>query len=114
MLFEIRNYHFEPTHFEAYKKWAAADAVAYLKSKMDVVGFWVANDMEPEYKGRNKPDESEQPANITWIIRWNDRQERDEAWVQLRADPEWKAILARVPGGWRSYLRTEARFADEI
>ena len=51
MLFEIRNYHFEPTKFEAYKKWAATVAVPYLKSKMDIVGFWVNNDMDPQYGG---------------------------------------------------------------
>ena len=51
---------------------------------------------------------------ILWVIRWQDRETRDVAWKALRASPEWKAILAKVPGGWRSYLRTEARFATEI
>jgi hypothetical protein len=81
---------------------------------MDVVGFWIDHGMEPEYKGRNKPDVTERPANVTWIIRWPDRETRDEGWKSLRADLGWKMIIAKVPGGWRSDLRTEAKFSPEI
>jgi hypothetical protein len=39
MLFEIRNYHFNPALFEAYKEWAKAEAIPYIAQQLDVVGF---------------------------------------------------------------------------
>ena len=48
-MFEIRNYHFEPAKFDEYKKWAETVAVPYLKGEMEVVGFWVNNEMAPIY-----------------------------------------------------------------
>ena len=113
-MFEIRNYHFEPTRFDEYKKWAEAGPVAYLRGKMEVVGFWVSNEMAPIYGGSLTQDENVRPANITWIIRWQDRAQRDKVWEELHSDPEWDAILSHVPGGRESYLRTEAKFATEI
>ena len=70
--------------------------------------------MEPQYGGVLSHDETESPANITWIIRWRDRAERDKAWKELRSAREWRAILSKVPGGRASYLKTEAKFATEI
>ncbi len=113
-MFEIRNYHFEPTKFDEYKKWAEADAVPYLKAKMDVVGFWVTNEMAPEYGGSLPQEQNVRPANITWIIRWQDRAQRDKATKERQSDPAWQAIFSRVPGGRESYLRTEVKFAREI
>lgn len=113
-MFEIRNYHFEPTRFDEYKKWAETSAVIYLKSKMDIVGFWVSNEMAPIYAGSLPQDENIGPANITWIIRWQDRAQRDKGWEELHSDPAWQAIMSQVPGGRESYLRTEVKFATEI
>ena len=113
-MFEIRNYHFEPTKFEEYKKWAETLAVPYIKGKMQVVGFWVNNEMAPIYGGSLTQDKNVRPANITWIIRWQDRAQRDEAWEELHSDPAWQAIMSRVPGGRESYLRTEVKFVEEI
>ena len=113
-MFEIRSYHFEPARFEDYKVWAKTQAVPYIRTKMDVVGFWVSNGMEPEYGGSATRDENVPPANVTWVIRWRDRAHRDEVWTAFRLDPNWVAILARVPGGRPSYLRTEAKFAAAI
>ncbi|MCI0787397.1 MAG: DUF1428 family protein [Chloroflexi bacterium] len=114
-MFEIRNYHFEPMKFDEYKKWAeTTHAVLYLKGKMDVVGFWVNNEMAPIYGGSLPLDENVRPANITWIIRWQDRAQRDQVWEELHSDPAWQAIMSQVPGGRESYLRTEVKFATEI
>lgn len=114
MLFEIRNYHFDPAHFAAYKKWAATLAVPYLQSKMDVVGFWFNNEMAPEYSGMLPPDENLGPANVTWIIRWPDKSQRDKIWAEVRAGSEWQTIFSQVPGGRESYLRIEAKFATGL
>lgn len=113
-MFEIRNYHFDPARFAEYKKWAETLAVPYIKSQMDVVGFWVNNEMAPEYGGTAPRDEKARPANVTWIIRWRDKSHRDKAWQEFRANPKWHAILGQVPGGRGSYFRTEAKFATEI
>ena len=113
-MFEIRNYHFDPAKFDEYKKWAATLAVPFIKTRMDVVGFWVGNDMAPEYGGTAPRDETVRPANVTWIIRWRDKSERDKAWEAFRSNREWRAILAKVPGGRASYFRTEAKFATGI
>lgn len=114
MLIEIRNYHFAPERFDEYKTWAEEQAVPHLKQRMDIVGFWLGDGEDPEYGGLRKSSGAGEPPNVTWVIRWPDRETRDAAWRELRASPEWKAILATVPGGWRSYLRTEARFATQV
>ena len=113
-MFEIRNYHFEPSKFDEYKPWAESLAVPFLKSKMEIVGFWVNNEMAPMYGGSHHQDENVSPANITWILRWQDRAQRDKAWDELHTDPEWQEIISQVPGGRESYLRTEVKFATEI
>ena len=114
MFYEIRNYHFDPTKIEEYKPVAAKVALPYLKSKMDIVGFWVNNDMDPIIGGSHPQDENARPANITWIIRWQDRSQRDQVWEAMRSDPEWQAFFSKVPGGRESYFRTEVKFATEI
>jgi hypothetical protein len=111
---EIRNYHFEPMKVAAYKKWAETLALSYIKSKMEVVGFWIINDMASEYGGSLPKDETVRPADITWVIRWQDKAQRDKVWEEVRSDPEWQTIVSQVPGGRASYLRTEAKFATEI
>ena len=113
-MFEIRNYHFDPARFDEYKKWAETLAVPYIKGRMDVVGFWVNNELAPEYGGTAPRDEKVSPANVTWIIRWRDKSQREKAWKEFRSSREWHAILAQVPGGRASYFRTEAKFATEV
>lgn len=60
-MFEIRNYHFEPTRFDAYKKWAEALAVPFIRGRWDFVGFWLDNGMAPEYSGSLPLDEDVRP-----------------------------------------------------
>lgn len=114
MLFEIRCYYFEPTRFEEYKIWLEKQAWSYFASKMDIVGFWLDNGMAPEYGGSLPQDKDIRPANITWIIRWQNREQRDKVWKEVWSDSECQAIFSTVPGGTESYLRTEARFATEF
>jgi hypothetical protein len=81
---------------------------------MDIIGFWISDETDPEYGGSLPADENVQPANITWVIRWQDKAQRDQVWSELRSGSEWQSIIARVPGGRASYLRTEAKFATEL
>ena len=81
---------------------------------MDVVGYWVNNEMAAEYGGSLPPEENVVPANITWIARWKDRAERDKVWQDLSSDVAWQEILSQVPGGQDCFLRIEAKFATEL
>jgi hypothetical protein len=112
MIFEIRNYHFDPARFDAYQEWAEREAIPYLARELDLVGFWVSTGDEAEILGR--PHDELGTANVTWIIRWRDRDQRNEVMPRLFATPEWEDIFSRVPGGLASYLRIESRFADAL
>ena len=112
MIYEIRNYYFEPTRFDAYKVWAKNEAMAYLKRHLNVLGFWANTDMKPEINGRGMDDLGS--ANITWIIGWNDISQRKATLDRVFASPEWQAIFKNVPGGIASYLRTECKFTESL
>jgi hypothetical protein len=111
---EIRNYHFAPDRLDEYRHWAETRAVPHLRTKMEIIGFWVANDVPPIFGGSLADDGKSDPANVTWVIRWHDKAQRDRVWADLRSSAEWQAIEKMVPGGDTSYLRAEARFATEI
>jgi hypothetical protein len=112
MIFEIRNYHFDPALFTEYKEWAKTEAVPYLSERLDVLGFWVGTNDPPEVRG--EPLDKLGSANVTWIIRWKDLANRNEVLPQVLTSPQWKGIFSRVPGGGASYIRREARFADSL
>jgi len=109
-IYEIRNYHFEPTFADEYRIWARDLATPHLRTHFDVVGFWVNTDIPPEISG--KPLGELGSANVTWIIRWQSKEQRDEQSQAVYSSPEWQAIYAKVPGGRDSYLRIEAKFSQ--
>jgi hypothetical protein len=112
MIFEIRNYHFDPELFPAYQKWAADEAIPHLSQHLDVLGFWVTTDDPAEILGR--PQDELGVANVTWIIRWDDLEQRNSVLPGLFESPEWADIFSRVPGGMESYQRIEAKFAKAL
>ena len=114
MLYEIRNYNFEPARIDEYRTWAETLALPRLKQEMDIVGFWINNDMEPEYSGSNPKPDVLGPATVTWIIRWKDRSQRDKVWQALFEDQAWQDVRAQVPGGRESYHRIEMKFCTDI
>lgn len=112
MIYEIRNYYYEPSRLQAYKAWARDKAMPCLKRNLDVIGFWVNTDVPPEITGR--PMDALGSANVTWIIGWNDLSKRRATLDALFATPEWLAIFEHVPGGMASYLRIECKFAESL
>jgi hypothetical protein len=110
-IYEIRNYHFDPTLSGEYRIWARELATPHLRAHFDVVGFWVNTDIPPEISG--KPLGELGSANVTWIIRWESKKQRDEQSDAVYSSPEWQEIFAKVPGGRASYLRIEAKFSQE-
>ena len=112
MIFEIRNYHFDPARFDDYKQWGEQEAIPYLERELDLVGFWVSTPDAPEVLGREHDELG--TANVTWIIRWESREQRNEVMARIFAAKEWEDIFSRVPGGMPSYRRIEWRFADAL
>lgn len=113
MFYEIRNYYYDPEYFEEYIKWSREIAYPYAITKLDIVGFWLKNDMPVEYGGSLPRDESVVPSNVTWVIRWKDMEHRKKGWKEFRTE-EWDRITSLVPGGPESYLREEVKFAEAI
>ena len=112
MIYEIRNYYFDPARFDEYKAWAQDKALKFLDQHLDLVGFWVNNDQAPEIIGAEM--DALGPANITWIIRWPDREQRDATMDTLFTGDEWGEIFKDVPGGLESYKRMEVKFTDAL
>ena len=111
MIFEIRNYHYEPTLMPAYKEWAQQRALPYLREHLDLVGFWVNLDEPVQVDG--KPLDELSSATVTWILRWDDLAVRNAAMDKLMDAPEWQAIMKTNPG-LENYHRTEVKFAEEL
>ena len=112
MIYEIRNYHFRPDLFEAYQAWAKTEAIPFLASRMQVLGFWANTDQPPEVNGAAQ--DALGTANITWILVWKDMDQRNADLNGAMSSPEWADIFSRVPGGRESYLRIEAKFAKSL
>ncbi|MDO3387613.1 hypothetical protein QWI17_17350 [Gilvimarinus sp. SDUM040013] len=109
-IFEIRNYHYDPAQFDAYKVWLLEEAAPFLRENLNVVGFWVGNAQAPEINGASPMELSLGSANVTWIIRWGSMQERAKTNEQLFAGEQWQKIWAKHPDP-NGYLQVESRFA---
>jgi hypothetical protein len=111
-LYEIRTYHIDPDGFPGYRTWASETGLAYLTEHLDVVGFWVDAGIEPEVRGAvTDPLGS---GNVTWIIRWDSKEARDEGLAAAFETPEWQAVFAELPGGGENYVRIESRFVEAL
>jgi hypothetical protein len=113
MLYEIRSYLIDPANFEEYKKWSREIAAPYFRSKMDIVGAWFKNDMPHIYGGSQPRDENVAPPNMVWVIRWKDKETRDRVWKEESQTEEWNRVFSLVPGGVKTWFRTDAIFAEE-
>ncbi len=111
MVFEIRNYHYEPSLMKEYRAWAVERALPFLREHLDVVGFWVNLDEAPQVSG--KPLDDLGSATVTWIIRWDDMTQRKEVMGSLFASVEWQEIMKQNPGP-EHYHRKEAKFAEGL
>ncbi len=112
MLYEIRNYHFDPERFDAYKDWARNEALPFLDRELDLVGFWANTGEASEVNGA--PMDAMGSANITWVIRWPDRETRDATMKSVFTGEAWGKIFANVPGGMDSYKRMESKFTEAL
>ncbi|MXX78747.1 MAG: hypothetical protein F4Z33_07235 [Gemmatimonadales bacterium] len=111
-IYEIRNYHFDPARFDEYAEVAKGEYIRYLREHLDIVGFWIESGTPAEVRGAEQDELG--PANVTWVIRWTSKEERDEKLPEVLGTPEWREIFAEVPGGGVSYLRIESRFMSSL
>jgi hypothetical protein len=113
MIDEIRSYHYDPEQFSAYREWALSEAVPFLKANLDLVGFWLHSGEPAEFNGRSPMDLPLGSANVTWIIRWKNMQDRTEGHARVFQSEGWQDIWSRHPDA-AGYLQTEARFAESV
>lgn len=113
MIVEIRNYHFDPSKLDAYRVWAVEEAVPFLKANLDVVGFFVDNGEPVQYLGSDPMDLKHGAANVTWMIRWADMEQRNAGHKALFTSKPWRAIWEKHPSP-NGYLQMEARFTEEV
>ncbi|MDH3734877.1 MAG: DUF1428 domain-containing protein [Gemmatimonadota bacterium] len=107
-IYEVRDYHIDPARLDDYRDWAENHGLAYLRQELDVVGFWVDSGVEAEVNGEVVDPMG--PANVTWIIRWPSKAERDARMGTVFSTPEWQEVFARLPGGGGNYKRIQSRF----
>ena len=111
MIYEIRNYHYEPSLMKEYTAWARDAALPFLRDKLDLVGFWVNTDEAAQIVGKELDDLGS--ATVTWIIRWADMETRNEQMGKIFATEKWAEIMQTNPGP-EHYHRIEAKFAEEL
>ncbi|WP_419950605.1 hypothetical protein [Candidatus Palauibacter sp.] len=111
-IYEVRTYHFDPARFEEYAEVARGEYIRYLREHLDIAGFWIDSGIPAEVRGAEQDELG--PGNVTWVIRWASKAERDERLPQVLGTPEWGEIFAEVPGGGASYLRIEVRFMEAL
>lgn len=111
-MFEIRNYHIDPDHFSGYQDWAKTYAVPFLKGELNIIGFWVNSEETAEAIGDTLDPLG--AANVTWIIQWQNREQRDARMEQVFTSAGWEEIFAKLSGGLDIYLRREEKFVEAL
>ncbi len=110
MIYEVRDYHFDPDLLDSYRAWAV-EALVVLRKNMDVIGFWVDAGLEPRITGTDPIEAPIGVANVTWIIAWDSIEQRDTRWEELRVSEAWLALKAKHPDP-DGYRQISARFMD--
>lgn len=110
-IYEIRDYHYRPERMDEYRDWAAK-AAPVLRDRMDVLGFWVDVGIPGQITGSDPMKLRLGSANVTWIIRWDDMNQREAGWEALWVDPDWTAIWEEHPG-YQDYLHMSVRYLRE-
>jgi hypothetical protein len=111
-LIEVRDYHYDPDRMDDYRAWAA-EAGPFLCDRFDAEGFWIDAGEPGMLFGADPREHPHGPANVTWVIRWEDRSQRDAAWDALWEDDTWNDLWERHPG-FEGYRQLSVRFLTEV
>ncbi|MDX1511474.1 MAG: NIPSNAP family protein [Nitriliruptorales bacterium] len=107
-LFEIRDYNYRPERIDDYRAWARG-AVPVLAELLDLVGFWIDAGIEARVAGSDPMTPRHGHPKTTWVIRWQDMEEREARWEALWEEPSWQDQWSRHPG-FDDYLHMAVRF----
>ncbi|MGH8946920.1 MAG: hypothetical protein ACRDVL_12330 [Acidimicrobiia bacterium] len=111
-LIEVRDYHYDESRLDAYRIWAT-EAGEFLRNRWDMSGFWIDSGEPARISGSDPMDPEHGSANVTWVLRWQNLEEREAAWDDLWKDQAWERIWSRHPG-YDGYLQLSVRFLDEV
>ncbi len=95
MIYELRTYEMVPELFEEYLDRADRLLLPIIKEKIGfrLIGFWRA----VSETGGSLPsgEERQIPAQVVWMIAWEDLDERARKWAELHADEGWLQVVDR-------------------
>ncbi len=112
MIYEIRDYHYEPDRLDQYRVWAQ-EAVEFLGERFELLGWWLDAGIPERIMGSDPMEPKHGPANVTWILVWEDMEHREREWEALWEDPAWMETWGRHPG-FEGYLHMSVRFMDRV
>lgn len=107
-IYEIRDYHYRPERMDEYRQWAA-EASKLLHERMNLLGFWIDVGIPGQITGSDPMELALGQANITWIIKWDNLEQRKNGWDALWKDSEWAGVWEKHPG-FEDYLQMSVRF----
>jgi hypothetical protein len=110
-LFEFRDYHYDGD-LDEYRRWWE-EALPLMRQRFDIVGVWTDDGEPPRIAGATPMALPLGSANVTWVIRWDDMADREQAWNAMADDAEWQALADRHPG-FENYLHMSARFLRPV
>ena len=113
MIYEIRNYYYEPTQIAAYKVWAKTKAMALSETQSQRPR--VLGQHRSAAGGHRAPDGRARVVEHHVDHRLGRHLRKRKATLdRVFATPEWQKIFADVPGGIASYLRIECKFTESL
>jgi heme-degrading monooxygenase HmoA len=75
MIYEFRSYQAAPGRLQDLDdRFRDLTTKIFARLGFDQVGFWTASD----------------PDRLMYLLRWQDKSERDAKWKEFNADPEWQ------------------------
>ena len=106
---EIRDYTIDNASIGAYKEWADTLAAPWLRANLDVIDFWLDDDIDAEVGGSDPHPYAHGQPNVCWIIRWPSKADRDARFGEVMGSPGWREVWAQHPCP-DAYLQTNIRF----
>ena len=113
MIYEIRDYTIEKEWFEQYVVWVKEFFLPYAQNKINIIDFWAYDGVEAEVEGKNPVVSPNGQPNITWVAKYNNKQERDDFFASLETDPDWEKVWSNHPNP-DAYIHENARFFRSI
>ncbi len=112
-IYEIRDYTIEKEFFDAYVYWAENHFMPYGNERIEIIDFWVSRGDEAIVEGTNPIVSPNGQPNVTWVAKYNSREDRDAFFANLDVDPEWEEVWSKHPNP-DAYIHSNARFFSSI